>query len=370
MRAWLILVLLAASLAGAADDPAPLLKPVTPGGTRVRVRVATSEEGSGFYHFAARVPKAKGKKDEAFEVTVAFECRPGKSCVAAKKWKSWGFEVPAKGIGVLPELVIPASQPAPKTSRRKDVDVKLTNLKLEIVDPPGEADKILGCDLLLAVSEVTRNADRIYEPRFYFADKFLELTVPGSAVKTVGSEGAPPPDPAINPDPKLVPVMGPMATRGLIIFDYAAVNGHDRHQGRDGKPAPVPVTIASTTNCPGGIIMSIGIARACGVELAGGKDLAGTGTDFKTTIAKGKVKEFRLGFRTGSDMKTQKDLVLKDVTVWIDRNDSGHMIWLGPNFLREHFEDPVYSCGPDGAWKLHGRVKPELLQDIKTRPKK
>ncbi len=370
MRVLLGLILMTVSFAGAADEPAPLLKPVTPGADRVRVRVATSEEGSGFYHFAARVPKAKGNKDEAVEVKVAFECRPGKSCVAAKKWKSWGFEVPANKSGVLPELVIPASQLAPKVSRGWDVEVKLTNLKLDIIDPPGAAGTVLGCDLLLSVSDLTKNADKAFEPRFYFADKFLELTVPSSAVKRAGGEGVPPPDAAVNTDATLVPAMGPMTTRGLLVFAYAAINGHDRHAGKDGKDAPLSVTLASTTNCPGGVIVSLGTARACGIELVEGKELTGTGTDFQTTISKGKVKELRLGFRTGPDLKVQKDLVLKDVVVWVDKNDSDHMVWIGPNFLREHFKDAVYSCGSDGAWKLHGRVKPDLLQDPKTRPKK
>lgn len=369
MRVLLGLTLLTVSFAGAADEPAPLLKAVTPGPDRVRVRVATSEEGSGFYHFAARVPKAKNK-DEAVEITVAFECRPGKSCIAAKKWKSWGFEVPANKIGVLPELVIPASQIAPKTSRGSDVEVKLTNLKLDIIDSPGAAGTVLGCDLLLSVTDLTKNADKAFEPRLYFADKFLELTVPSSATKRAGGEGLPPPDPAVNSDATLVPAMGPMTTRGLLVFAYAAINGHDRQAGKDGRDAPISVTVSSTTSCPGGVIMSMGAARAYGVELVAGKELTGTGTDFKTTIAKGMVKELRLGFRTGPELKVQKDLVLKDVVVWIDKNDSDHMVWLGPNFLREYFKDPVYTCGSDGTWKLHGRVKPDLLQDVKTRPKK
>ena len=34
--------------------------------------------------------------------------------------------------------------------------------------------------------------------------------------------------------------------------------------------------------------------------------------------------------------------------------------------------DAVYALGPDGTWKLHGRIKPNILEDPKTRtpPKK
>ena len=186
-------VAVAALAASAADEPAPLLKPVTPPAERVRVRVQTSEEKSGFYHFAARIPKAKGKKGETEEVAVAFECRPGKSYVTAKKWQSWGYEVGPNRTGVLPELVIPATQLAPKVSRGLDVEVKIASVRLEIIEPPGGADTVVGCDLLLAMNDLTRNADRAYEPRLYFADQFLEFTVPSGAVKRLGTGNEPPP---------------------------------------------------------------------------------------------------------------------------------------------------------------------------------
>ena len=56
--------------------------------------------------------------------------------------------------------------------------------------------------------------------------------------------------------------------------------------------------------------------------------------------------------------------------MFVDKNNSGHFLWVGPRFVEEHFKDPVYACGTDGVWKLHGRVKPDLLLDVKTRPKK
>ena len=64
---------------------------------------------------------------------------------------------------------------------------------------------------------------------------------------------------------------------------------------------------------------------------------------------------------SGLGFKTAQDLLLKDVTVWVDKNDSGHMVWLGPNCIREQIANPVYACGLDGAWKLFGRAKPEMI---------
>src|SRR5262245_58489578 len=150
-------LLAGAAAALAADEPAPLLKPVTPTGGNVRVRVATTEKPHGFYHFAAQVPKAKDKKGEMVDVTVAFECRPNRSYVTAKKWQSWGYDIPANKVGVLPELVIPGVQLAPKTTKGRDVEVKITNLKVEIIEPPGNADTILKCDLLIPMNDFTRN---------------------------------------------------------------------------------------------------------------------------------------------------------------------------------------------------------------------
>ena len=127
-------------------------------------------------------------------------------------------------------------------------------------------------------------------------------------------------------------------------------------------------TVSSTTRAPGGIIMTIGVARGCGVEIEKGKEITGSGTNFETNMARGTVKELRIGLQAGS--KSPRDLVLKDMRVWVDKNDSGHMVWLGPEFIRAHFKDAVHACGPDGAWKFYGRIMPEELQDVKSRPKK
>jgi hypothetical protein len=358
------------AFAGAADELGPLLKPVVPPSTSVRVRITTSEEKESFLHFEAQVPKAKAKKGEMTDIKVALEVRPGKAYVTAKKWQSWGYEIPANKVGVLPELVIRGVQLAPKPTKGRDLDFRVSGLKVEIVEPPKNADTILGCDLLVSLRDLTRNSDRLYEPRMYFSDHFVELTVPAASVKRPGTGDDIPPEPGVNPDEKLVPFVGATTTRGVAVFTYAALNGLSRYRTPDEKEQTVSVTVSSTTRCPGGIAMSLGTARGCKVDLIEGTELKGAGTSFETAIVKGTVKEFRIGFQTGPGLKAQQDLVLKDVTVWVDKNDSGHMVWLGPEFLHSQFKDPVYACGPDGAWKLHGRVMPEKLQDVKTRPKK
>jgi hypothetical protein len=350
-----------------ADDPAPLLKPVTPPADRVRVRIPVEEKGGGTaMQFKAQVPKAK--KGEVAEVTVAIETMPGPSCVSAKKWRSLGYEVPANKTVVLPELLIPGTQLAPKPSKGRDVEAKLTDIRLEVVEPPSESDKVRGCDFYLCMNDLTRNAYRAFEPRVYFADKFLELSAPAAGVKRPGTGDDTPPEPAVNPDPTLVVVAGPTVNRGGPVFAYAAVNGLTQYKTPDGKNEPVNVGVSSTTDWPSGVMMTMGAARGIGIELERGKDVVGDGTGYEAMVAKGTIKELRLGFVTGPG-KAAKDLVVKDVTVWVDKNNSGHFLWLGPRFLEEHFKDAVYAFGPDG-WRLHGRMKPDLLQDTKTRPKK
>ena len=224
-----------------------------------RIQITTSEAKSGFYHIAAQIPKAKG---EMTEVTAAFEVRSGQSYVTAKKWQSWGYEIPTNKVGVLPALIIRASQVAPKVSKGRDLEFRLTDVHLHIVEPPKGADTVIGCDLLLAMNDVTKNVDRAYEPRLYFADNFLELTVPANSVKRPGTGDIPPPEPAVNADPTLVPFMAPVKTRGVAVFSSAAINGLSRYRTPDGKEKAVSVTVSSTTNCPGGIMVSMGTAGA------------------------------------------------------------------------------------------------------------
>ncbi|MBA4064633.1 MAG: hypothetical protein C0501_13150, partial [Isosphaera sp.] len=61
------------------------------------------------------------------------------------------------------------------------------------------------------------------------------------------------------------------------------------------------------------------------------------------------------------------DVVLKDLKVFVSAGESDAYVLLGSRFIEEHFPDAVYGCGPDGAWRFHARVRPDLLQDPKTR---
>src|SRR5262245_20892207 len=104
----LTLGVLVVALAPAADTP-PLLKPVAPpnGNARLRLPIDTSGKSSDS-QLRGQIMKGQGKKgskSEPVDVLVAFDTLPGKAVVSQKKWQSWGFEVPANKIAVLPELV-------------------------------------------------------------------------------------------------------------------------------------------------------------------------------------------------------------------------------------------------------------------------
>ncbi|MCE9565631.1 MAG: hypothetical protein K8U57_26715 [Planctomycetes bacterium] len=356
-----------------AQEPAPLLKPVTPPMTSTRVRVQTSDEKPEFFHITARIPDQK-KKDTMIDVVVAFDSLPGKAFVAMKKWKSWGFEVPANRTGTIPELIITGSQVIPKLSKGRDTEIRLTNVKVEIVEPPADGDTILLCDMMLPINELTKGADRAFETRMYFGDKFMEFTVPNAMVKRLGTgDDAPLPEPGITTDKDLIAATGPSTLyHGVPTFTFASIDGQQTYKLPDGKSETINVGVASTMNWQDGILMTIGTARGLGLTVDQGKDLKGIGAGFDAMVGKAKLKEFRLAFVTGPTGKVQKDLVLKDVTVIVDKNNSNHFVWIGPRFLEANFTDPVYACDSAGVWKLSGRLKPEALQDIKTRtpPKK
>ena len=356
------------AVAAAADDPAPLLKPVEPAGKNVRVRIPFHTENKYTdSQFQARVPRAKAKGGAPVAVTVALDTVPGRGAVSAKKWKSWGYAIPADRVAVLPEVVFKATQLGAKAGKGRPAEVRFTKVEIDIVDPPGDSGQVYGSDLYLRLTDLAKDAGDTSEPRLYFRDKFLELTVPAAAVKPTGRE-ATTLEPAPNPGATLVPVSGAMAVRGVPVFAYASVNGVHEYKTPDGKTQTVDVGVSSNANWPGGIVMTIGTARGCGVEIEEGKTGTGVGAGFETTVAKGKVKEFRLAFRTGEGFAERKDLVLTDVTVAVDRAHSGHFVWLGTKFVNEYLADGVYACGSDGEWKLLGRVKPALLRDVTTRP--
>jgi hypothetical protein len=150
------------------------------------------------------------------------------------------------------------------------------------------------------------------------------------------------------------------------VFAFASLNSRTEYTTATGKMEKVNVLVSSITNYPApGIMMTVNTARGCGVELEkvprDGEPVAG------------KAKELRLGLMTGAGFKAQKDFVLKDVTVVVIDDKTQAAIWLGPRFVEEYFQDGIYGCASDGVWRLHGRVKAEHLEDIKTRtppPKK
>jgi hypothetical protein len=354
-------------------DQGPLLKPVVPSNNSIRVRIPVIEERGTTMQFKALIPKGPkgaGKKGDTIEVTVAIETLPGPSYVSAKLWQSWGYDIPGNKTAVLAELIIPASQSAPKTTKGRDVQVKLPSIAMDIIEPPGGAEKVRGCDIFLSVKELTKNADRTFETRFYFQDKFFELTVPSGSVKRLGTGEESPPDPAITENPELIVVVAPTVVRGPPVMAYSSINGLTQYKLATGKMEQVNAGISSTNDWPKGVLMTIGTARGCGVEMDQEKDDKGEGATFELRVLKGKVKELRLGVMTGPGLKTQKDIVIQDLEVVVDKSNSGHFVWLGPRFLDAYLKDDVYACGPDGKWQLHGRTKPDLLQDIKTRQMK
>jgi hypothetical protein len=352
----------------AADDPAPLFKPVTPSKAAVRVRIPVIEQRGTAMHFEALVPKAKGKTGETVEITAALEVIPGKSFVPANVWQNWGYEVPQNKMVTLPELTVSGLQVAPKSNKGFDVTARFTDIRLEVIEPSSEAEKVAGADLYLRLADLTRPADRLFEPRLFFQDKFLDLSLPTALVKHPGTGEDAPAEPRPGTDADRVAFGSTLINRQAPVFPYASVNGLALYKLPDGKVEPVSVGVASTTDTSSGAWMTMGMARGCNVQLDA-DEVPGNVATVKTKLAKGVVKELRLSGATGPGLKTPRDLVITDLQVYVDKNDSGHFLYLGPRFLETYYKDAVFSCGPDGTWQLRGRARSELLKDIKTRPK-
>lgn len=393
VRLALLGLVAASALTATADEPAPLLKPVVPAGTGVRVRLPVTPGFPEVVSFPAQVRAGKGLQvvglSEWVDVKVAYDTLSNPSYVSATKLASWGYVVP-KGARefVLPELLIPAAQIAGKLEKPKDkgkdkekekdgdsksndVTVRLTNVKFVVIpEEPTKDGKIHFCDLCLSSTSLLGTNERAMEPRLSFGDKFLELTVPQGLVKHLGTGTVAVPDVTANNDAKLVVAVAPTTARNgrPATFTYAAVNGQDAFKTGDGKAVQVNVEVASINNLPDGVRLSIGAARPLKVEIEKKAGMVGTGVDTKSEFAPGKIAELRIGLLTGPGLKTQKDLVIKDVPVFIDMNRSEPYIHIGQKFLDTYFADAVYSNAGDG-WKLHGRVNPDLLFDIKTRKK-
>jgi hypothetical protein len=299
---------------------------------------------------------------------VIYEARPGCSIVSAKKWRHWGFEVPPPGKkAILPELLIPAIQLLPVRQQSQDVWIRLTQVPVELIDLPGDADTILGSDMLLSVSDLTRHAEHRWQPHFHLGELYLDLTVPIGQIRPRDSQEVRRGSQVIADTKKYPAVAAVIPPKGLPIFTYVALNGKSRYSLPDGQIMPVRGVVASVLHCPGGIAMTVGAARGCGLDFHPDK-VPGLGTNFKTTLAKAHLQELRLEVFLAPDYTTSRDVLLKDLDVWVDLHDSDHLVWFGPQFWRQHFVEPIYACGPDGTWKLYGRVAPHLLVDPRTRP--
>jgi hypothetical protein len=377
-------MLLLADWAAQAQDKsaAPLPKIMPPAGA-VRVRIPLSEQGTGFCHFAARLPlparnklHSPGKStsnvsaDTAREIDiqVVFDVRPGRSVVSLKKWLQWGFERPPAGQkALLPQLLIPAVQLLPKPQQHHDAWIRLSHIPIEVIDTPGDVDTIVGSDLLLSVSDLTHHGEHRWLPHLHFGQLYLDLTVPVRQIHYPGTSVQYRIDAKPVGEDQRQAVAAVISPVGLPILTYVALNGKDRYPLPDGQLMPVRAVIASVLNCPGGIAMTMGTARGCGVELTEHK-LPGQGIGFKTTIVRGRLHELRLEVFVAPDYTKKRDMVLKDLEVWVDSEDSDHLVWLGSQFWRRYFADPVYACHTTRHWKLYGRVNPALLVDPKSRP--
>jgi hypothetical protein len=309
--------------------------------------------------FRALVPKPKGQKGEPAEIKVTLGTVDSYPLVYTKTWQKWGFEVPENRTGVIPELVVPAALVSPRPAKGRDVEVRFTDVKVEVQDGPGGAESIAGCDLLLRLKDLTRDADRAVEPQLFFRDRALDLSLPGAAVKRLNAGAEALPELAVTTDPGLVAAAGPMVDRGWPTFAYAAVNGQAEYKDPNGKAHPVRVGVHTRwAGVP--VVVTAHTAAGCGVDF--------TPPGGEWSGVKGRAKELRLGLVTGPGLKAPKDLVLKDLDVWVTRDESHGFVSLTPRFVEEHLKDGAYACGPDGVWRLHGRVNPELLADVKTRP--
>ena len=376
-RSRIVLCGLAAGLvavAATAADAPPLLKPVNPVGTQVRVRLPVEGGLPKSMQLAGQVPRGRKNANDPkgmIDVTVAIDSLPGPSYVSVARLKEWGYIVPQNKEFFLPELLLTATQLAPKAAKGHDVIVRYTNVKLRVVETPAAGDgSIFFSDLCLSASGLYPAGERTMQPRLSFADKFVEMTVPGTIVKRLNTDNLPVPQVTATEDATLITAAGPIVMRrGMPVFAYAAVNGKEMYLTANKMAVPVNVGVASINNTEVGIIITNGLAIGCDVEL--GKDVvAATGAGSKSEFLPGKIKELRLGLMTGPGLKTPKDLVLKDVAVKVDKYSSDGFVFLGQKFIETHFKDGVYATEPNGNWKLHGRVAPATLADIKTRPKK
>jgi hypothetical protein len=360
MRALVLASLLVACALGSAADPPPLLKPLagTSAAPRLRFPTIGNQNQPADIGFKALIPKPKGKKGEYTEITVLVSPNVGNIGHSIQQWKAWGFEVPADRNGVLPELVLLGAQVgAAKSAKGTDAEFRVTNLKVQLAEAPGGDKGGISNILSVPLSVLTGGNDRGAEPRFHVGDRFLELSAPTKSVRKLDTSDVQLREVFTTADAGLKAATVPMT---LTAFNYVSVNGFTQYQRPNGNPERV----AGYISIGGGgidILMSITMARGCGVQL-----------DKEMGPTSGIVKELRFGPITGPELKGQRDFVLRDVKVGLIADESSSLIYIGTRFAERHFKDGIYACGADGVWKLHGRVKPDETDDIKTRivPKK
>ncbi len=364
-----VLAVALAVTVSAADEPAPLLKPVSITGSYARVRLPVTPGEPTTMSFTAQLPHGANKQ-EMVDVVVALDTMHGKSYVSAKKWESWGYNKPNTPEVILPELYIAAGQIAPKPMPGHDVIVRLSNLKLTILNnTPTPDGSVHQCDLSLSAQTLFGGNDRSFQPHVSFSDKYFELTVPQTALKKLGTSDFIIPEATTTNDPRLTPVFVPhKKDANYYMFEYAAINGVSIYRAPDKSLNLVKVTVASITNTPTGIVIPIGIARECKVEMDEKDVNEGIGAQTKTEFIPGKLKEMRIAVFTGPGFRTLKDLVIKDLDVHVNRYQSQGRVVIGQRFIDTYFADGIYAADASG-YKLYGRVNPELLADIKTRPK-
>ncbi|HJZ55232.1 MAG TPA: hypothetical protein VKE74_09750 [Gemmataceae bacterium] len=361
---------LAPQLGASSAQPAkePLLKAVTPPAGQVRVRVPLAEGMTKAIQMRAQVPHPK-KKGETIEITVALDTI-NRSMVTAKMLENWGYPAPTGKTFVLPELLIVGNQLAPKSAKGSDVLVRITNLKMDVIEAaPDGGSQLFNADMVMLLPDLLKVASRPAEPRFHFNERFLDLTIPPTLVRRPGTGEEPMPEPEAPPDPKLATVACPLSLTPGLSFTSASVNGTDTFHMPDGKTHTVVPMLASCTHGGNGVIMNIGMARALKLDVDLTKDAtAGMSTDKKLRLIEYKLKELRVGVLSGPGLKVAQELVFTDIPIWIEVIDSDPGLWIGYPFIATHFKDAVLAITPDGTAKLHGRVNPELIKD--PRPKK
>lgn len=382
---------LAATAADEPPGPPPYLKPATPPSGQVRVRVPITGDPQTPYRVRAFVARPKGKTGDPIEVVVGINT--GARAVATSKMvRSWGYTPGPDRKVVLPEFVIVGQQlaPVPKAAKGKDsagadagrdVLARVTQLTVECLDTVAEeTDKVLGSDIIVGVHDLTKHQDRAAEPRLHFTGKLFDMNFASGMVKKAPGEPTELiPEPVSTADPKLSVVFAPLANRQGVgpAFHYASFNGIDAVKNRMGQSMPISVGVTAATTLRSGVIMSTGMSHQLGLKL----DPEKATQDFLTLDKKGKfvpveVKEMRIGVMTGRGPATANatpmDLVIKDLEVVVDTQESEPMVWVGPNFINKYFPDAVYTTSMPGATeplRLYGRVNPEALMDPKTRKK-